>query len=146
MNVLFLVLIIALFAKPSLANTTRDISCLAKNIYFEARNQSIEGQKAVAFVVLNRVNSLSYPNSVCEVISQDRQFSWTRDGRSNQPKDLKSFKIATAMAIYVYNKYGKIKDPTKGAIMYHANYVQPYWSSYYKLSAIIGDHIFYVDK
>lgn len=132
-------------AAPAFADIARDISCLAKNIYFEARNQSHDGQKAVAFVTLNRVKSTQYPNDICEVVWQYRQFSWTVDDRVDQPRDIRSFKIATVMALYVYTKYGTIPDPTKGAIMYHANYVDPYWRHDYKLSTIIGDHIFYVD-
>jgi spore germination cell wall hydrolase CwlJ-like protein len=140
------ILALLLTTKAHANSVTSDISCLAKNIYFEARNQSHEGQKAVAFVTLNRVRSPLYPSTICEVVQEYKQFSWTHDGKSNQPKDIKSFKIATALAIYVYNNYGQINDPTKGALMFHANYVRPYWRHDYKLSTVIGDHIFYVEK
>jgi spore germination cell wall hydrolase CwlJ-like protein len=140
------ILLVLLATQAQATSITNDIACLAKNIYFEARGQSYEGQKAVAFVTLNRVRSPLYPNNICEVVWQYKQFSWTHDGYSNQPKDIKSFKIATALAIYVYNKYGQVIDPTNGAIMFHANYVRPYWRHEYQLSTIIGDHIFYVER
>ena len=77
------------------------ITCLALNIYFESRNQPIEGQVAVSQVVLERVKSDKYPSTVCEVVFQgptyswsvnypirDRcQFSWYCDGLSDKPKD-----------------------------------------------------------
>jgi spore germination cell wall hydrolase CwlJ-like protein len=146
MPLLFLLLALFVPTSANAGNTTKDIACLATNIYFEARNQSYEGQKAVAFVTLNRVHSSQYPNNVCEVVWQPKQFSWTIDGKSNKPKDIASFKIATALAIQVYNKYNQVNDPTKGALMFHANYVRPYWRQDYKISTIIGDHIFYVEK
>ena len=116
--------------------------CLAKNIYFEAANQSYMGQQAVAFVTLNRVRSKLYPDSICDVVWQHKQFSWTKDGKSNSPRSVKNFTIALAAAVYVYNNYGRVKDPTRGAIMYHAVYISPYWHHDYKPTVIIGDHIF----
>jgi len=116
--------------------------CLAKNVYFEAGNQSYMGKKAVAFVTLNRVRSKLYPNNICDVVWQHKQFSWTKDGKSNSPRSVKTFSVALAAAIYVYNNYGRVKDPTRGAIMYHAVYISPYWHRDYKPTVIIGDHIF----
>ena len=77
------------------------ITCLALNIYFESRNQPIEGQVAVSQVVLERVKSKKYPDTVCEVVFQGPtyswsvnypiknrcQFSWYCDGISDKPKD-----------------------------------------------------------
>lgn len=120
--------------------------CLAKNIYFEARNQSFLGQRAVAWVTLNRVKDNKYPESVCEVVWQNGQFSWTEDGKSDKPKDKESWMLAKFVAEIAVQTYGQLPDPTDGATMYHANYVNPYWSSKFVETTVIDDHIFYKDK
>ena len=127
---------------PCKGSTRDDILCLAKNIYFEANNQSYIGQQAVAFVTLNRVKSGSYPNNICGVVWQYKQFSWTNDDRPNVPRSISKFSIAMAAAIYVYTNYGRVKDPTQGATMYHTVYIDPWWNPYYTPTVIIGDHIF----
>ena len=134
--------LLIIFSTPGVGSTREDIICLAKNIYFEASNQSYMGQQAVAFVTLNRVTSRLYPNNICDVVWQPKQFSWTHDGKSNNPRSVKYFSVAMAAAIYVYSNYGRVKDPTRGAIMYHAVYISPWWNRYYKPTVIIGDHIF----
>jgi spore germination cell wall hydrolase CwlJ-like protein len=130
------------FSTPSSGTTKQDIICLAKNIYFEANNQSYVGQQAIAWVTLNRVNSGDYPNTVCGVVFQYKQFSWTIDGKYRVPRSIKKFSVALSAAITVYNNYGQEPDPTKGAIMYHTVYIVPYWHHDYKPTVIIGDHIF----
>ena len=134
--------LLIIFSTPGVGSTREDIICLAKNIYFEASNQSYMGQQAVACVTLNRVTSRLYPNNICDVVWQPKQFSWTHDGKSNNPRSVKYFSVAMAAAIYVYSNYGRVKDPTRGAIMYHAVYISPWWNRYYRPTVIIGDHIF----
>lgn len=121
----------------------KQTDCLAKNIYFEARNQSFLGQRAVAWVTLNRVNDKKYPTSICEVVWQDGQFSWTHDGKSDNPTDKTSWMLAKFVAEMAIYTYGEIPDPTEGATMYHANYVSPYWKKSFKKTVDIEDHIFY---
>lgn len=140
--VLLLILFFISFSNPCFGSVKEDILCLAKNIYFEANNQSYLGQQAVAFVTLNRVKSDLYPNNICDVVWQPKQFSWTIDGKLNTPRNMRKFSIAIAAAAYVYSNYGYIKDPTEGAIMYHTVYVRPWWHDYYTPTVIIGDHIF----
>ena len=139
--VLFILLLLT-FSTPSFGATRQDILCLAKNIYFEANNQSYIGQEAVAWVTLNRVNSGDYPNNICDVVFQYKQFSWTIDGKYNTPRSVKKFSVALAAAINVYSNYGRAKDPTEGATMYHTVYIKPYWHHDYTPTVIIGDHIF----
>ena len=130
------------------------ITCLALNIYFEARNQPIEGQVAVSQVVLERVKSKKYPSTVCEVVFQgptyswsvnypirDRcQFSWYCDGLSDKPKD----KIAWLNSLEVAEKvYYGLTDTVKGATHYHSVKVDPWWAKYKVKVKQIGDHIFY---
>jgi spore germination cell wall hydrolase CwlJ-like protein len=62
--------------------------CLALNMFFEARNESLIGQVMVAEVTLNRVANARFPDTVCEVVWQDRQFSWTHDGKTDNPNKL----------------------------------------------------------
>jgi N-acetylmuramoyl-L-alanine amidase len=140
-TVLFILLLLA-FSTPSVGATRQEIICLAKNIYFEANNQSYVGQQAVAWVTLNRVTSGDYPNSICAVVFQYKQFSWTIDGKHRSPRSIKRFSVALAAAIHVYNNYGRVEDPTKGALMYHTVDIVPYWHYDYKPTVIIGDHIF----
>lgn len=139
--VLFMFLLLG-FSMPSTGATRQDIICLAKNIYFEANNQSYIGQQAVAWVTLNRVYSGDYPNNLCDVVFQYKQFSWTIDGKHRVPRSVKKFSVALAAAIHVYSNYGRIQDPTKGATMYHTVYITPYWHYDYTPTVIIGDHIF----
>lgn len=118
------------------------VICLAMNIYHEARSEPIVGRMAVVEVTLNRVASDEYPNDVCEVVWQNKQFSWTHDGKSDKMKDdyhrKRSLEIANA-----YIKGGFRSNLTKGATHYHADYVSPYWNKSFDKVTKIGTHIFY---
>ena len=130
------------------------ITCLALNIYFESRNQPIEGQVAVSQVVLERVKSKKYPDTVCEVVFQGPtyswsvnypiknrcQFSWYCDGISDKPKDEIAWLNSLEVAEKVY--YG-LTDTVKGATHYHSLKVDPWWAKYKVKVKQIGDHIFY---
>jgi spore germination cell wall hydrolase CwlJ-like protein len=122
----------------------KEIRCLQQNVYFEARNQSVLGQASVAWVTLNRVNSKKFPNTICDVIWQNKQFSWTHDGKSDKPKNLKAWETAQQVSYAVLYDYAFNKsDPTAGALFYHADYVKPYWSASFKVTKQIDSHIFY---
>ena len=121
----------------------RELDCLTRNIYFEARDQSIEGQYAVAEVVLNRSSNPDFPSSICEVVEQKNengcQFSWFCDGKSDKMRDKKALRTAREIALSsIINK----TNFTDGALYYHANYVDPEWENV-KMTTIIEDHIFY---
>lgn len=127
------------------------VHCLALNIYFEARSETYRGRKAVAAVTINRLQSARFPKTICEVVRQGGdeslhrcQFSWWCDGRSDQPRDARSWRSALRLAESVL-RHG-INDPTQGALWYHADYVQPVWRREKRRVAVIGRHIFYVDK
>ena len=115
--------------------------CLAQNIYFEAGNQSLEGMAAVADVTINRKDNASYPNTICEVVYQPKQFSWTHLIKDHTPMEKKAWKKARVIARDVM--IGNVDDPTHGAVFYHANYVNPDWASFMDLSKVIGNHLFY---
>jgi N-acetylmuramoyl-L-alanine amidase len=116
-------------------------NCLALNIYHEARGERIEGQIAVAHVTVNRVDHEEWPASICDVVYQPKQFSWTHLIEDHTPKDMTAWKRAKVIARDVM--IGNTEDPTYGAVFYHANYVNPDWSKYMDLSKVIGRHLFY---
>ena len=138
----------------------KNTECLATNIYFEARGESYEGQKAVAFVTLNRVESNKFPDDICSVVYQakhsewwaeheDRlvpirnkcQFSWYCDGKSDRIRNSSDYQRLYSLAAEVIT--GRHEDNTEGALWYHANYVQPDWRLAYAKTVDIDDHIFY---
>ena len=73
-------------------------TCLALNVYFEARSEPMIAQFAVAQVTMNRVASEKYPDNVCDVVWQKKQFSWTHDGKSDKPKEAKAWEVAQWVA------------------------------------------------
>ena len=91
-----------------------DLFCMVQNVYHESRGEDALGQAAVAHVTLNRVRSPAYPDSVCGVVWQTDQFSWTDDGKSDRMTDLDA--IGKAVDIALAASRGKIKDPTGGAL------------------------------
>lgn len=135
----------------------KEIDCLANNILFEAGHESEKGKMAVAFVTLNRVNSGFFPKTICDVVKQKTtgicQFSWYCEDRANRiyyakdltPQQEMLYNEIRNIAVHVYANYGKINDPTKGALFYHADYVRPNWKNMIH-TATIGRHIFYIRK
>jgi hypothetical protein len=115
--------------------------CLAQAIYFESRGEPLDGQVAVAEVVLNRVASRSYPKTVCGVTHQGCQFSYVCDGLSDSMKSSlprqRAEKIASLMLA------GRARTLTDGATHFHTRSVRPDWSRRFTHTATIGHHIFY---
>lgn len=141
----------------SYINLAEEINCMALNIYFEARNQSVKGQIAVGLVTINRVLSKHYPNSICGVVWQQNknkkgklvaQFSWTLDGVHDNPSEAESWarSKATAESLLDEGSLFNMSDFTEGATHYHASYVTPYWSSSLTQTLIVGDHLFYTNS
>jgi hypothetical protein len=117
------------------------LRCLAMNIYFEARGESRRGQLAVAAVTLNRKRSPHYPDSICAVVWQSRQFSWTHQAVWHRPRNDRAWRFAMKLANEVY--HNKVKLPVVRATHFHARYVAPEWSTQMKRVARIGKHLFY---
>ena len=116
--------------------------CLAKAVYFEARGETVEGQLAVAEVVMNRAASGRYPDSWCKVITQPWQFSFIDHGRFPTP-DFGSEAWRKAVAIARIAQ-GKLADTLPSDVLwYHATYVSPSWGRRLTRTAQIGLHIFY---
>lgn len=124
--------------------------CLAEAIYHEARGEPTLGQLAVANVILNRVASDQYPNSVCGVVHQNKhrrlkcQFTYACNGRSRKPKAGGYWDKAQRVATQAMSGKRKILA-VKGATHYHADYVNPGWGKTMKVVKKIGRHIFYND-
>lgn len=121
--------------------------CLAQAIYFEARSEPVQGQAAVAQVVLNRVASARYPSTICGVVFQNErrrhrcQFSFACDGRSDNPREWDAWQRARRVAMLVLTR--DVKDFSADATHYHATYVKPYWAARLQATARVGSHVFY---
>lgn len=125
--------------------TAEDRVCMAKNIYFEARNESLRGQMAIALVTLQRVKDPRYPNTVCGVVYDNKQFSWFSDGLSDRPRNYKSYDDIALLASAMLDSDTAVHDFTFGSTHYHADYVDPYWNEFMILKARIDTHIFYYE-
>ncbi len=134
-----------------------DLDCLAQNIYFEAKSESQAGQIAVGQVVLNRVKSSKYPNTVCEVIRQGPtynwtedfpvrhkcQFSWYCDGKSDKIRNQTAWYEAKQVAGVLLSMPEFVPNVVEDATHYHAHYVNPHWASKLEKVVRIDAHIFY---
>lgn len=147
-------------ANIKLYNLTQDarheIACLAENIYFEAGHEPEQGQLAVAFVTMNRVNSGKFADSICGVVKQKIgntcQFSWWCESK---PYAMSTSNTLTKTNNSLYNRivdlsvnfylnHDQMKDPSRGALYYHADYVNPGWKL--PKNTQIGRHIFYGER
>jgi N-acetylmuramoyl-L-alanine amidase len=138
-----LAIIAAIMLFGSAAHAVEEHKCLALNIYFEARGESEEGQMAVAHVTLNRVQSSQFPNTICEVVYQSRQFSWTHTLKSHKPRNAEAWKRAQRIATTALSWHDVGEDFSDGALYFHADYVRPYWADIFEQTVQIGKHIFY---
>lgn len=125
--------------------TPEDHVCMAKNIYFEARNESLKGQIAIALVTMKRVQDPRWPSTVCGVVYQNKQFSWYSDGLSDRPLNQRAFDEIALTASAILAADTKLYDFTYGSTHYHADYVAPYWTPHMIKQVKIGPHIFYED-
>lgn len=136
-----------LLARPASARADADFRCLKEAIYHEARGETVYGQFAVAEVILNRVDSPSYPNSVCGVVHQNAhmrnacQFSYACNGRSRALVEPRARALAARIADLMIS--GAERELTDGATHFHATWVNPSWSRMYQRTAQIGVHVFY---
>ncbi|HYI41324.1 MAG TPA: cell wall hydrolase [Allosphingosinicella sp.] len=123
------------------------LTCLTAAVYYEARSESVEGQRAVAQVVLNRARHPAFPNSVCGVVYQGShrrtgcQFSFTCDGSMRGRRDPASWDRARRIAGAALA--GSVYGPVGHATHYHASYVRPWWAASLTRAVSVGSHIFY---
>jgi spore germination cell wall hydrolase CwlJ-like protein len=134
----------------------KQVDCLAENIYFESAHEPESGKIAVALVTLNRVHSKNYPANICDVVHQKTrgsqgtvcQFSWVCDqkvmSRRLTVRDTELYNNTRDIAVKVFLNYEFMEDITRGAMFYHATYVNPEWGL--PVTVRIGQHIFYRSK
>ena len=139
-------------------NMDNDYHCLASNIYWESRNQSLGGKMAVAQVVMNRVDNERFPDTICSVVKQtkyypsggidlhDCQFSWYCDGRGDEPFENEQHIYEDAFYLAVNMMDNRTMDMTEGATHYHSDKVHPYWADSLQRMTQIDNHIFYKRK
>lgn len=129
------------------AAQARAYECLTSAVYYEAGQESTDGQRAVAQVVLNRSRHPAFPASVCGVVYQGStratgcQFTFTCDGSLARRPMASAWARAAKVAAAALAGY--VHKPVGWATHYHANYVVPYWASSLAKNAVVGAHIFY---
>jgi spore germination cell wall hydrolase CwlJ-like protein len=118
--------------------------CLTEALYFEARGESLEGQIAVAEVILNRVDSPLYPRTVCGVVKQRGgggcQFSYVCSGKTKM-REKRAADLAGRIAAAMLDDAPRLL--TDGATHFHTRGVKPGWSKRFARTASIGSHHFY---
>ena len=126
---------------------TSEMKCLAEAIYFEARGEALEGQYAVGEVIINRVLSQDFPNSVCGVISEGAsrlnacQFSYNCDGKLETITEKKIYERILKLSQMLLEPSARFL--TSGATFYHSKLVSPSWSKKFIKTNEIGNHVFY---
>lgn len=138
----------AFFAETqSAGDRARASDCLTAAIYYEARSEPLDGQRAVAQVVLNRVRDRAFPKSVCGVVYQGRerrtgcQFSFTCDGSMLRRRDPNSWEEARQVADAALDGY--VYAPAGSATHYHASFMLPWWAPSLTRIGLIGSQVFY---
>jgi spore germination cell wall hydrolase CwlJ-like protein len=127
---------------PIQSDLSADLKCLAQAVYFEARGEPIEGQLAVAEVVINRARSGLYPDNYCDVITQPAQFSFVRHGQiPTADESCEAWERAEAIAEIAERNLWQTK--AADALYFHATYVNPSWARQKVELAQIDSHIFY---
>lgn len=116
--------------------------CLASAVYFESRGEPLDGQLAVAEVILNRVKSGRFRATICDVVKQPSQFSFVRRGVIPEPKrETAAWQRAVAIAHIALNDLADVTG--ENSLFLHAKYVNPGWGRPARRLARIGNHIFY---
>lgn len=133
-------------ADANAASLRDEQHCLALALYWEARGEGRIGMVAVGWTVLNRVRSHEFPATPCAVVRQGGeqppcQFSWWCDGKSDRPRERRSWNLALLTAAELM--LDPPADPTAGSLYYHNSRVRPAWTASLTRTARIGSHVFY---
>lgn len=133
----------AIEAHASFATDDAEQDCLANTVYFESGLEPLEGQVAVAEVVLNRMRSGRYPTTICGVVLQPAQFSYVRGGRIprvDRTSEMWRRAVGVARLAQAGTTARLLPEDT---LWYHADYVSPAWGPRLNRATKIGLHIFY---
>jgi len=123
--------------------------CLAEAMYYEARGEGMDGEKAIAEVVFHRTKTPGYPHSVCGVVYEGAtlghgcQFSFACDGELELPKAGGAWSTARRLAARIMTGLVQLGDQTGDATSFHAVDAQPEWSDRLVRTIQIGNHVFY---
>ena len=124
--------------------THDEVTCLADNMYFEARNQSLAGMLDVSKVVHEGPTRPSWKDKTKQIPVRNKcQFSWYCDGKSDEPSDIETYDAIYGMAEDMLYQNMPYLDITDGATHYHADYITPSWAYTKTRTVEIEDHIFY---
>ena len=118
------------------------LMCLAVAIHFEARGEPLDGQYAVADVIMNRVEDPRYPDDVCSVVFEPYAFSFTHDGKSDRLPKTSTANVSMEVAKSVLEGV-RLGLPSTH---YHATYVNPFWAAHYQVDEQRGNHLFYTNQ
>lgn len=138
--------------REDIIKNNNEYRCAVRNLYHEARGESLLGQAYVMKTVLNRVRDTKHPQSVCKVIYQNKQFSWTHNLPKNKQQVpqkttsekelLKQLEALSTVVIWL-DKLGF--DFTDNSKYYHNLNVKPIWRHKLKTTKVVGNHIFYTE-
>ena len=124
------------------------LMCMAVAIFFEARAEPVSGMEAVANVIINRVEDSRYPDTVCDVVWERKQFSFTHDGLTDVPEAHTGHQDKLAWV----TSQEVAKEALQGNLMgitsthYHATNVLPFWAKHYSRGGRVGNHVFYTNN
>lgn len=130
----------------------RDLQCLTRNAYFEARGEGVHGIAAVTHVVMNRAKSGRFPDSVCGVVYQGKhvngkpvrfrcQFTWYCDGKADKITDWKAYKFIEETIVKVLT--GEIRNPVGSALYYHEKSIRWRYAASFRRVSRVNNHVFY---
>jgi len=120
-----------------------DLECLSKNIYHEARGEGLEGMWAVAMVTLNRLRDGRFPKTICGVVYEPFQFSWTSTKVVEREPEALDYSSQVAYAALQLENH-ELADNTEGSKWFHSIAIKrPVWTKKLKKAVNVGKHIFY---
>jgi len=149
------------FVTTACAKLNPELQCLAVAIHLEARSESILGQQLVAQVILNRVKDPSFPDSICKVVFQPKQFSWYNQGKTEaigrllkgstrglKPKDIAAYREAQFVALTMIKEEIELPEKYNKALYFvHKNVAKSQkWLTKLKFIGKVGSHRFYGNK
>lgn len=135
---------VSLYSVPVYDEHSPEAICMAENIYHEARNQPRDGQLLVGYVTVVRKNHVRYENTICGVVHEPSQFSWTLLSSvvdHDNPVEAAAWDVALEIAVHVLNT--DVPLDMLAVTHYHTTKVAPEWSHNIPPHRVIGDHLIY---
>jgi spore germination cell wall hydrolase CwlJ-like protein len=141
-GVLLLMLSLAAQSQQQVKEEHVERYCLTQALYYEARGEGVQGQLAVADVILQRQKSKYHPDTICDVVYEPYQFSFVSDGSTLREIDVEAWNKADDLSGRILRH--EVKTSLTGrALFYHAKTIRPDWADSMVKTAEIGNHIFY---